>query len=268
MTFAPRELLKVRHFFQGMYPWLSNEALGIVGGPSHIAAGTSYHLGRDQLKMSKDPYSARLRRDREGLSNAASAFDLDDALGGGPKELQQLSIWMVDQCRRQAPDTLNIREIIYSPDGVAVLTWDRERGVSSYPMPRGSITHREHSHFSYYRDTEGQDKVNPFRRFYASKTMKELGMLFLKIAGGQNPEIWVSNGVNTRYMPPGQWELTIKPMLDANVAVLREYPSMEALLAAGGPLVSSEPPTPGGSVPPITDEQLERVLRKVYGSLG
>lgn len=162
MTFAPEAILEVRRFLKHEDGDLSDVELGIVGGPSHITEGTSYHLGADQLKMFKNPYSARTSRDRAGLSNAASALDIDDDLD----ELRQMSVWLVDQCRAGAPDTLDIREVIYSPDGVRVLRWDRERGQQSLPFPDSDLSHRTHTHVSWYRDSEFRSKVGPFQRFF------------------------------------------------------------------------------------------------------
>jgi hypothetical protein len=259
MTFAPPRLLELRQFFQSLYPWLSDNELGIVGGPSHAAAGTSYHLGRDQLKMSRDPYSARTRRDLNGLSNAASAFDLDDGLGGGPAELQELSRWVVGQCRQGSADTQDLREVIFSPDGVVVLTWDRQRGQSSYPLARGNISHIEHSHFSWYRDSEYRDKTAVFRRFYAERDKRGVvDMFFLKLRTEQ--AIWVSDGLHTRNVPGGQWDITCVPLINAGVPIL-EYDTMEQLLHAGGPLATET------SAEPVSEEMLERVLRRVFRSV-
>lgn len=162
MTYAPATILAARAYLKGQDADLSDPELGIVGGPSHIAEGTSYHLGRTQIKMNKNPYSVRTARDKAGLTDAASALDVDDDLD----ELRALSVWAVEQCRAGAPDTLDIREIIYSPDGVRVLRWDRERGQSSQPIPDNDLSHRTHTHFSYYRDSELRDKVGLFRRFF------------------------------------------------------------------------------------------------------
>lgn len=162
MTFAPPTLLEVRSYLKGLDADLDNSEVGIVGGPSHIRQGTSYHLGADQLIMSKNPYSARTSRDRAGLSNAASALDIDDDLN----DLRALSIWLVNQCRAGAIDTFDIREIIYSPDGVNVYRWDRERGQNSAPIPDADLSHRNHTHVSYYRDSEFRSKVGLYQRFY------------------------------------------------------------------------------------------------------
>lgn len=167
MTFAPVSILEVRRLLKGQDADLSDAEVGIVGGPSHVQQGTSYHLGADQLKMYKNPYSARTSRDRAGLSNAASAIDIDDDLD----ELRPLSTWLVEQCRAGAPDTLDIREIIYSPDGVIVLRWDQVRGQSSAPFPDPDLSHRTHTHISWYRDSEFRNKTSPFQRFFSGGSM-------------------------------------------------------------------------------------------------
>lgn len=169
MTVASPALLEARAYLKGQDPDLSNDEVGIAGGPSHVATGTSYHLGKDQLKMGRNPYSARTARDKAGLANPAtanfaSALDVDDDLD----ELREMSVWIVDECRKPNPhpDTLDIREVIYSPDGVNVWTWDREKGQTSPPEKRGDSSHRTHSHFSFYRDAGLKPKVPIFRRFY------------------------------------------------------------------------------------------------------
>ena len=169
MTFAPATIIAARTYLKGQDADLDNNELGIVGGPSHVQQGTSYHLGKDQLKMFKNPYSARTARDLAGLSNAASALDIDDDLD----ELRELSDWLVTECRAGAPDTLDIREIIFSPDGVNVFRWDRERGQTSVPIPDNDTSHRTHTHISWYRDSEFRDKTAVFKRFYEGGAMTE-----------------------------------------------------------------------------------------------
>lgn len=169
MTIASPALLEARAVIKSEDADLSNDEVGISGGPSHVATGTSYHLGKDQLKMSRNPYSARTARDKAGLANPAtanfaSALDIDDDLD----ELRELSDWLVAECRRPHPhpDTLDIREIIYSPDRVNVWTWDREKGQTSAPEKRGDSSHRTHTHVSWYRDAGLRDKAGIFRRFF------------------------------------------------------------------------------------------------------
>lgn len=258
MTYAPPSLLDWRRVFASRFPHIPTTQFGIVGGPSHVATGTSYHLGRDQLKMSKDPYSARTRRDRDGLTDAASAGDVTDWIG--PNLLRELSQWVVTECRRGAADSSDIREVIFSPDGNAVLTWDRERGVSSFPMPRGDSSHRSHTHFSWYRNSEFTNRAALFERFFQTRAKRKGGDMFF-LRSPSVASVYVSDGLTMRAMPGGTWKSTIEPLVNSGHAVILDYANMEEILKAGGPLQE-----PLQAV--VTDEQLERVLRKVLGSLG
>lgn len=173
MTVLGVKLREWREYIKSEDADLDNFETGTVGGPSHVAEGTSYHLGKDQLKMNRNPYSARTARDKAGLANPdtanlASAGDVDDDLD----ELREMSVWIVEECRKPNPhpDTLDIREIIYSPDGVTVYTWDREKGQTSAPEKRGSASHKTHTHFSWYRDSGLRDKTGVFRRFFNRNT--------------------------------------------------------------------------------------------------
>lgn len=87
-------------------------------------------------------------------------------------------------------------------------------------------------------------------------------VFFLQVRGSQ--AVYVSDGLRTRNMPGGTYETMIKPLGDRGVPFLL-YDSLEALLAAGGPLVKDEPtPTP---VEPVNEQMLERVLRRVIRSV-
>ena len=162
MTYAPESLLDLRAYLQPK-TGLSAGNLGIVGDTAHADRGTSYHLGRDQL--TSDAYSRQTARDRAGLTNAASAMDI-----GNHPDLRRLSKALVAACQRDAVGTRDIREVIYSPDGTAVLRWDRERGFASKPWPMLDTplnnTHRWHTHISWYRDSEKRDKLAVFRPLY------------------------------------------------------------------------------------------------------
>lgn len=253
MTYAPETLLEVRRYLKSIDSDLSDSEVGITGGPSHVATGTSYHLGADQLKMYKNPYSARNARDRRGLMdpeirNAACAIDIDDDWD----HLRPFSVWAVEQCRAGTLDTLDIREIIYSPDGVQVLRWDRERGQQSQPQPDTDLSHRTHTHISRYRDATRNQLVPLFQRFYAGVTTKRvIDMFFLQAAG--DPAVYVSDGIRTRNMPAGTWDSTCVPLMAAGVPFLN-FPSMGALLDAGGPLETAAalPPEVTVTVPAQT----------------
>lgn len=166
MTYAPATILALRTFLTP-YTGLSASSLGIVGDAAH-ATRPSYHNGRDRMlsRLSTD-YSCRTARDKAGLNNAASALDI-----GNFKRLRSMSVWLVAQARANAPGTGDIREIIYSPDGVKVLRWDRERGYASLPRTgEADGSHLWHTHISWYRDSEKHDKIGVFRPFFVPVTV-------------------------------------------------------------------------------------------------
>lgn len=163
MSYAPETILEVRRFLQPLTN-LSASGLGIVGDAAH-ARRASYHNGRDRVlaynRLATD-YSTRTARDRAGLTNAASALDI----GNFPR-LRTFSVWLVGQCRKDAPGTRDIREVIYSPDGVRVLRWDRQRGFASLPRTgEADNSHLWHTHISWYRDSEKRNKLNVLRAFF------------------------------------------------------------------------------------------------------
>lgn len=208
MTFAPPTLVDLGRYL------VAHGAvnLGIVGDTAHAAKGTSYHLGSDLVASTA--YSVQTARDKAGLSLAASAIDIGKIAGGYTK-LREFSVWFVDECRRNAPGTSDIREFIYSPDGVVVLRWDRERGVSSAPKPgEADSSHTGHSHVSWYRDSERRDKIGPFRRYFEPEGEMKIDALVR--------QSWTANGTNG--------VLRLQPERAAPVAVV---------LAAGTVIVSS-----------------------------
>lgn len=164
MTFAPPTLRTL-----GTY-WTAHGGvnLGVVGDVAHQAKGTSYHLGKSQLDAGA--YSAVTRRDRAGLSDAASAIDLG-RIDGSLGRLQSFSSWLVTQARANKPGTGDMREIIYSPDGRQVMRWDRERGYTSLPRSgEADDSHLTHTHISWYRDAEARDHTTAFRPYFVSIT--------------------------------------------------------------------------------------------------
>jgi len=115
MTRAPKSIKELAALWVDQ----GGRNLGIVGDTKHKQRGTSYHLGRGDLK--DGAYSVTLKRDRKGLSEAASALDLGK-LDGRIGKLRKFSNWLVDQA--EAGLTPDIREIIWSPDGNEVRRWD------------------------------------------------------------------------------------------------------------------------------------------------
>ncbi|WP_247677323.1 hypothetical protein [Micromonospora sp. C41] len=165
-TTAPKSLLDVRRLLLEHLGdhGLSGAAVGIVGDPAHRGG---YHCGSDRV-VSRDYSVVESARDRTGLAQWASALDVGTfsiRSGGSTHNLRTFSTWMVRQCEANAPDTRDIREIIYSPDGRTVRRWDRLGKRTS-----GDSSHLYHTHFSFFRDSTkaGRDLTPLFRRYLAS----------------------------------------------------------------------------------------------------
>ncbi|MGW1059364.1 hypothetical protein [Micromonospora rubida] len=161
MTRAPETLLDVRRLLlthlgpHGLAP----VAVGVVGDPAHRGG---YHCGSDRV-VSGDYSVVESTRDRAGLTLDASALDVGQfsvRSVGRTHDLRSFSAWCVGQCDDGAPDTLDIREIIYSPDGRTVRRWDRLGRRST-----GDSSHLWHTHFSYFRDATRRDQTPLIRRY-------------------------------------------------------------------------------------------------------
>lgn len=159
MSYADPALLDARNYLIGR--GISGNAIGIVGDQSHQSSG-GYHVGNDVLaqigKLNTDYSKRQTDKDRPG-SNAAMALDIGDLSG---QALYELTNWLIAQCKAGTPDSRNIREIIgrESPAG-GIIHYDA-LGLQD-GEPAG---HDAHTHISYYRDSEGQDKTSLFRRYY------------------------------------------------------------------------------------------------------
>jgi hypothetical protein len=161
-SFAPDSLKAARLLLLAKLNGLTSAEVGIVGDTAHAATGSSYHLGKSNLRS--DSYSiVESSRDRNGLTDAASALDVGEfshRAGGRTHTLRTFSAWLVAQCQANTPDTRDIREVIYSPDGSTVRRWDRLGKRAS-----GDSSHTFHTHISYFRDSENRDKTALFRRY-------------------------------------------------------------------------------------------------------
>ncbi|GIJ10723.1 hypothetical protein Van01_39370 [Micromonospora andamanensis] len=140
---------------------LEPNEVGIVGDANHRGG---YHCGSDRV-VTNDYSVVESPRDRNGLTLDAAALDVGMFRlnsGGRTHNLFTFSTWCVAQCVAGAPDTRDIREIIYSPDGKVVRRWDRlgRRGT-------GDRSHLWHTHFSFFRDAikAGRDQRPLFRRY-------------------------------------------------------------------------------------------------------
>lgn len=163
MTRAPKTLLDVRRLLlTHLQPHgLAPAAVGVVGDPAHRGG---YHCGSDRV-VSGDYSVTESTRDRAGLSDYASALDVGSFTvrsAGRTHDLRSFSLWCVGQADGGAPDTLDIREIIYSPDGRTVRRWDRLGRRTT-----GDNSHLWHTHFSFFRDSTkaGRDQTPLFRRY-------------------------------------------------------------------------------------------------------
>lgn len=144
--------------------------VGIVPDPAHRGG---YHCGRDRVNPTRDYSVIESARDRTGLNSNACALDIgwfETRVAGKSHDLRSFSLWLVAQCRANAPDTTHIREIIYSPDGRIVKRFDRLNRRST-----GDRSHLTHTHLSFFRDSiaAGRDVcVTLFRRY-----LLEIGLL-------------------------------------------------------------------------------------------
>lgn len=159
MSTAPSVLLDLRAYLSAT-AGAGLDQFGIVGNAAHTRG---YHLGRDRIYsaggLGDDDYSVQRWRDRNALSNYASALDIK--FGSNYTLLRSLSIWLVERCKSGAPDCDDIREVIYSPDGLRVVRWDREG------LPGGAAdSHLYHTHISYYRDSVTRDQTAPYRIYF------------------------------------------------------------------------------------------------------
>lgn len=172
MTYSPASIVDLMRYWESR----GGVSLGIVGNQAHCSG---YHLGKDRIFGScacrragkclpgqgNDDYSVKLLRDRKGLSNAASAIDLG-RLNGRLADLRKFSRWLVARCQADAPGALQVREIIYSPDGETVQRWSGEDNRIHTGPGNGDDSHRTHTHISFYRDTEHDAKVLLFAPYF------------------------------------------------------------------------------------------------------
>lgn len=171
MSYAPASLKSL-----GSY-WVKQGGvnLGIVGNTAHIKG---YHLGKDRIFDGTGPgigwndYSVKTARDKAGLTDAASAIDLG-RLDGTLSNLWSFSMWLARECMRNAPDTKDVREVIFwHPSRQRVVGWSDlapDQLINDY----GDLTHKTHTHISYYRDSEGRSKLPLFQRYFVPPVVEE-----------------------------------------------------------------------------------------------
>ena len=162
MTYAPPTLRELGAYYVSQ----GGVNLGIVGDTNHTVG---YHLGRDRIYgpmgQGDDDYSVKHPRDKAGLSGGAAAIDLG-RLKGSYEQLYTFSVWLVAQCQAKEPGTKEIREIIYSPDGTKVQRYSGVDGAIHTGPGNGDLSHRTHTHISYFRDSEARAKIPVFAPYW------------------------------------------------------------------------------------------------------
>jgi len=168
MTYAPQTLLDTRKAYQ-KYTGLPNNAVGIVGDTNHNGG---YHQGWDKRRLVdgvlKDYSWSESPRDWNHKTDAASAIDFgwfDKVINGKRVTLIDFNLWLVRQLDAGTPDTLDIRELIYTPDRKIVKRWDRLKKRTS-----GDSSHLSHSHCSRFRDAENKPLAPLVERFFTEFT--------------------------------------------------------------------------------------------------
>src|SRR5881392_859792 len=186
MTNAPADLLALRATVQRLTGLADPADVGIVGDGLHARTG-GYHEGRDVLaaiggyhpgaaagSLSED-YSARLARDRVGLTDDASAMDIGAAWPhGGRAAWLRFNNALAAALRGGDPALVPIRAINYSPDGSTRWRIDRQYG---WAVESSGDSVDIHTHIEWYRDTAGHRQACSDR----------IGALIQAAIGGQPP---------------------------------------------------------------------------------
>lgn len=212
MSVQPATLLEVRQIFQH-YTGLSASSLGIlhyVNSAGKYTGGGGYHCGNDLLRLigkQDSDYSKReSERDRPG-SNYGCAIDIGrfrvTLPNGRTVTNHDMTRWMLAEIAAGAPDTLWIREIIYSLDDKNVKRYDRLGQRSS-----GDDSHLSHEHYSSFRDDIESPHIPAlFRRFWAAmegkttasapapkKRSRDVNQYFAPSPDGNGPRWATCNG--------------------------------------------------------------------------
>lgn len=167
MTSAPADLLTFHNQVMAETGLTDPSAVGVVGDGAHQRTG-GYHEGIDVLEAigayhppatshvgsQAEDYSARLLRDRQGLTIHASGVDIGYRWPkGGNKAWLAFNNALVSALHRNDPALACIRAVNYSPDGSAKKRTDRETGWS---VVSSSDSVDIHTHIEFYRNTEGK----------------------------------------------------------------------------------------------------------------
>lgn len=170
MTNAPADLVAFRATVMTETGLRDPADVGIVGDGAHARTG-GYHEGRDVLASigryhvsaaagsSSEDYSARLARDRAGLTLSASAMDIGAAWPrGGRAAWLRFNRLLVAALQAGDPALAAIRAANYSPDGSARHRIDRQYGFTQIEDTTDSVD--IHTHIEWYRDGEGRRQAS------------------------------------------------------------------------------------------------------------
>lgn len=163
MTNAPADLLSLRSGVRSR-TGLSADDTGIIGDDHHecgyhigltaLLNRGCYHPGRSAGDERED-YSVRLDRDRHGLTESASAFDLGSAWSssaGGRAAWLRFNQVFLSELRAGNAELAAIRAVNISTDGSTKHRYDRQSGFAVQSTADSVL---QHTHTEFYRDTEG-----------------------------------------------------------------------------------------------------------------
>lgn len=166
MSYAPASLKNLGSYWTAQ----GGVNLGIVGNAAHTKG---YHLGKDRIYDGSGPgigardYSVQTARDKAGLTDAASAIDLG-RLDGSLTKLWAFSRWFAGRCYAGDPAYRDVREVIFwSTARQRVIGWSAlapGQWINDY----GDLSHKTHTHISYYRDSQSRDKRPGFAAYFES----------------------------------------------------------------------------------------------------
>lgn len=165
MTTNPPDLVAFRDGVMARTGLTNPADVGIKGDGAHQRTG-GYHEGMDVLVSigryhppatshvgsDTEDYSARMLRDREGLTDDASAVDIADNWPHGGRDAWLRFNNLLADALPTSQSLTGIRAINYSPDGVRKVRIDRENGWRE-ESTSDSVT--IHTHVEMYRDLEG-----------------------------------------------------------------------------------------------------------------
>lgn len=298
MTTAPAGLLEARRLLLDhldMHPGpvhsdLDPAEVGIVGDADHLGG---YHCGSDRVRRNASgvitDYSViESNRDRAGLDLDAAGFDIGYfrvITSRGTFDLYDMNVWLVAECERGGPFTQDIREVIYSPDGVTVKRWDRLGRRTT-----GDSSHKTHTHTSEFRDANGRNMKALMERW-----LVHIGLLEDAVTQPdpfQNPSKYASADGKTRTQDQKLHDLTqglgygrsfdpakpywvvgqvqaITAQLNTIVAtqavILRKLDELAAAVAAIGTLPAPPPPDLTAAVADLKAEVRDAVADGLEG---